>query len=170
MVYQNEYAVSILKIRSDPNTEDPIQWWNVDRNIGMITQSNKDELNISRILVQCSLWECRFHILICTRTHTRIISLYPYSYSYSYSNRIIHILISIHILIRIVSLYPYSYSYSNRIIHILIRNHILFVIISLVVSYHCILIRTRTRIVSFISLFVSQRDKKYRILCAIPIN
>ena len=27
----------------------------------MITQSNKDELNISRILIQCSLWECRFH-------------------------------------------------------------------------------------------------------------
>ena len=27
----------------------------------MITQSNKDELNISRILIQCSLDESRFH-------------------------------------------------------------------------------------------------------------
>ena len=27
----------------------------------MITQSNKDELNISRIHIQCSLWECRCH-------------------------------------------------------------------------------------------------------------
>ena len=27
----------------------------------MITQSNNDVLNIVRILIQCSLWECRFH-------------------------------------------------------------------------------------------------------------
>ena len=26
-----------------------------------ITQSNNDELNIGRILMQCSLWECMFH-------------------------------------------------------------------------------------------------------------
>ena len=27
----------------------------------MITQSNRDELNISRILIQCSVWECSGH-------------------------------------------------------------------------------------------------------------
>ena len=34
---------------------------NADRNIGMITQSQKEKLNIVRILIQCSLDESRFH-------------------------------------------------------------------------------------------------------------